>query len=260
MSICDMQVISSRKNAVVSHMKKLGSDRAYRCEHNEFLCDGIRLLREAVSSNCVVTAVFVSSEKTAREFTVSAPVYVVPEDIMKYVSPLKTAQEVIFSCAMPQRRELDISARNIILDGVQDPGNVGTVLRGAVAFGIDSVVLVGACADPYNPKTVRATMGAVFRQNIVQTDYAELAEFVLQGLKLNGAALDERSKDVRSVGLADVSVAIGSEGAGLSDEVRALCAQLVIIPMEPAAESLNAGVAANILMYLMYGGSENADA
>jgi len=247
----DMQMISSRKNAVVSHMKKLGSDRAYRYEHGEFLCDGIRLLREAVSSSCVVTAVFLSS-KNAVDFDINAPIYIVSEDIFKHVSPLKTAQDVLFSCKMPQHRTLDINKRNIILDGIQDPGNVGTVLRGAGAFGIDSVILTGACADPYNPKTVRATMGAIFRQNIVQLDYTELAEYVTRGLVLYGAALEKSSKDIRSVDLSGASIAIGSEGAGLSEEALALCKQLVIIPMEPGAESLNAGVAANIFMWMMY--------
>ena len=240
-------------------MKKLGNDRAYRYERNEFLCDGIRLLREAVSSSCVVTAVFLASEKKAQELGIDVPTYVVTEDIMEYVSPLKTAQDVLFSCEMPRRREIDIGARNIILDGIQDPGNVGTIIRGANAFGIDSVVLVGASADPYNPKTVRATMGAIFRKNVVQTDYTELSECVSRGLLLYGAALGEAPVDVREADLLNASIAIGSEGAGLSDEVIKLCRELVIIPMEPEAESLNAGVAANIFMWTMYRGGKNAD-
>ena len=247
-----MPVISSRKNAVVSHMKKLGNDRVYRYEQGEFLCDGIRLLREAVSSSCVVTAIFVTSEEKVREIEHNAPVYVVTEDIMKHVSTLKTAQEVLFSCKMLHTAENPLSVRRVILDGIQDPGNVGTVIRGANAFGIDSVVLVGACADLYNPKTVRATMGAIFRQNVVQMDYSELAELVSNGLILCGAALGENSRDVREVDLSGASIAIGSEGAGLSEEVKKLCRELVIIPMEPETESLNAGVAANIFMWMIY--------
>ena len=231
-------------------MKKLGSDRAYRYEHGEFLCDGIRLLNEAVSGNCVVTAVFVSSEE--KTHGIEAPVYVVTEDIIKHVSPLKTAQDVLFSCKMPAMAEPQPGERLVVLDGIQDPGNVGTVLRGAGAFGIDSVVLVGASADVFNPKTVRATMGAIFRQRIVQMDYEKLAELVSRGLVLYGAALGENSRDVREVDFSNASIAIGSEGGGLSDEVIKLCQKLVVIPMEPQAESLNAGVAANILMWMIY--------
>ncbi|NLB29443.1 MAG: RNA methyltransferase, partial [Clostridiales bacterium] len=225
-------------------------------------CDGIRLLREAVSSSCIVTAVFAASEQKAHELEseLSAHVCFVTGDIMKNVSPLKTAQDVLFSCKIPKSRMIDIRAKNIVLDGLGDPGNVGTVMRGAAAFEIDSVVLCGDSADPYNPKTVRATMGAIFRQNVVRMDYRELGECVLNGLELYGADAGKNSRDVRGLDLRGVSIAIGSEGAGLSDEIKALCRELVAIPMEPGAESLNAGVAANLFMWMMYKGGPDADA
>lgn len=251
--------ITSRKNALVAHTKKLGHDRAYRYEQQEFLCDGIRLLREAVSCASDVTAIFAVSDKYSQEFA-TLPVNIVSEDILNHISPLKSPQNVIFSCKIPATRPIDPTARNIVLDGIQDPGNVGTIARTAAAFGIDSVILVGNCADPYNPKTVRATMGAIFRQNIVQTDYVALEDLVQRGMILCGAALGDNSRDIREFDLNTASAAIGSEGAGLSDEVLALCQERIIIPMRPDTESLNAAVAASLLMWEMSKGGSNVNA
>jgi TrmH family RNA methyltransferase len=143
----------------------------------------------------------------------------------------------------------------IILEGVQDPGNVGAVVRTADAFGIGAVVLTGGCADPYNPKTVRATMGAIFRQNIIVTDMSGVAALKLNGYLLYGASLGEGSRDIREVPLQNAAVAIGSEGHGLSDDMLALCDEKLVIPMSPKSESLNAAVAASIVMWEMRRGT-----
>ena len=142
--------------------------------------------------------------------------------------------------------------RVMVLEGVQDPGNVGTVLRTASAFGIDLVVLLGGCADLYHPKTVRATMGAVFRQPVWQTDLAGLEKALADwGLPLYGAALTDSARDVRSLPMAGLAVAVGSEGSGLTPALLSLCQGQVIIPMAPWSESLNAAVAAAVLMWEM---------
>ncbi len=138
----------------------------------------------------------------------------------------------------------------MVLENVQDPGNVGTVLRAAAAFAIDAVVLTGACADLYNPKTVRATMGAVFRQRVLCLPLAELkANLVRWKLPLYGAVLSERASSVLDTDLSHCALAVGNEGSGLSNELIALCDGEVIIPMVPESESLNASVAASILMW-----------
>jgi TrmH family RNA methyltransferase len=138
----------------------------------------------------------------------------------------------------------------IVLENVQDPGNVGTVLRTADAFGMDLVVLCGACADPYNPKTVRASMGAVFRQPVARTDTAGL-QALLGGLPLYGAALAEDAADIRALPKTGLAVAVGNEGGGLTPELLSLCRGTAIIPMRPQTESLNAGVAAAVIMWEM---------
>jgi TrmH family RNA methyltransferase len=140
----------------------------------------------------------------------------------------------------------------LVLEGVQDPGNVGTILRTADAFSINCVVLLEGCADVYAPKTVRSTMGAVFRQFICELPLEELPAFCRnRGLKLYGAALSDRAKDVRTLPLRNAAVCVGSEGRGLSRELLGLCDGEVIIPMRGPAESLNAAVAAAVLMWEM---------
>ena len=144
----------------------------------------------------------------------------------------------------------------IVLENVQDPGNVGTVIRTASAFGIGAVILVGDCADPYNFKTVRSAMGALFRQRILTADMSMLTDLLHNnGLKLYGAALTDSAEDIRNVDVKNAAVAIGSEGRGLSKAFLEGCNGQIIIPMLPHSESLNAAVAAAVVMWEMNGGA-----
>lgn len=140
----------------------------------------------------------------------------------------------------------------VVLENLQDPGNVGTVIRTANAFGIDAVILVGDCADLYNPKTVRASMGAIFRQRVIRLNVSELKALCLnEKLALYGAALSDTAQDIGEVSLLNAAVAIGSEGRGLSEDFLKLCDGQIIIPMKPCAESLNAAIAAAVVMWEM---------
>ena len=140
----------------------------------------------------------------------------------------------------------------MVLDGVQDPGNVGTILRTADAFWSDGLFLVNACADLYNPKTVRASMGAVFRCPVwICTPERLRALLSVSGLALYGAALREDTVDARRADYTRAAVAIGSESRGLSPELLALCDQTLKIPMSEHCESLNAAAAAAVLLWEM---------
>ena len=140
-----------------------------------------------------------------------------------------------------------------MLENVQDPGNVGTVIRTANAFRIGAVILCGCCADLYAPKTVRATMGAIFRQRVLTAEREELPALLRKnGLPLYGAALSASSQDIHTLDLHRSAVAVGSEGKGLSEELLSLCAKQLIIPMNPDSESLNAAVAASVIMWEMF--------
>ena len=242
-----MQPLTSRKNPVVAHLRRLGTDRAYRQQCGEYLCDGEKLLREALQWGEEITAVL--WEGDARLELRCPAQYTVSQELLDYVSPLKSAAGVVFSVRM-KRWSDEAPGQTLVLETIQDPGNLGTILRTANAFGIDTVVLTGECADVYNPKTIRAGMGAVFRQRWLTVERAALKDYLsANGLRLFGAALSARSCDIRKTDLSGAAVAIGSEGRGLSAELLALCEREIIIPMRPQCESLNAAIAAAIVMW-----------
>lgn len=242
--------IRSRKNEKVLHFKKLASSGSYRRACGEFLCDGDKLFWEAVKNGADIKMVF-CAENTAMEMPANIPTYLVSRDILEVVSPQKTPQNIVFSCKIPDERPSLVQGRYILLENIQDPGNVGTIIRTANAFQVDGVLLLGECADLYNPKTVRATMGALFRQKVWRADYGDLQEFGRRGIKIYGAALSENSVDIRQVDFSSAAVAVGSEGRGLSEKMLRLCDRQVIIPMNPACESLNAATAASVILWEM---------
>ena len=244
-----MEHITSRKNKVIAHLRTLGMDAAYRRMHGEFVCDGEKFLSEALRHGAELVCALWSGTPTADP---DCAQYAVPRELLEYVSPLKTTPGPLFSVRMREKPLAPAGRRFIILDGVQDPGNVGTVIRSANAFGLDAVILTGGCADLYNPKTVRATMGAIFRQSVLELPVEEAVRLVRgRGLTLCAAALSDRAEDIRSAGIESAAYVVGSEGKGVSPEMLAQCDKTVIIPMNPDCESLNAAVAASILAWEM---------
>ena len=244
-----MTELTSRKNETVVSMKKLGASAEFRRERREFFCDGEKLLAEAVKNGAEIRTVLCVSEPET-ELPSGTRVYRVPEDVLRSVSPMKNPGGTVFSAAMPEEAR-GLSGQMLVLENVQDPGNVGTVIRTANALGVETVALAGACADPFHPKTVRSTMGAIFRQRVVRAELSELRRYTESGGVLYGAALSKESVGVLDVSLSGASVAVGSEGRGLSQELLALCTGKIIIPMNPACESLNAAAAAAILLWEM---------
>ena len=254
-----MEHITSRHNPLMGHIRRLAGSAAYRWETGEFLCDSPKLLQEADLWGATVrTVLFTEGTRLPPFADAGTRLVQVSESVMEAVSPMQTPQGVVFSCLMggdepPARLE---PGRYLLLEGVQDPGNVGTILRTADAFDASGLFLLEGCADLYNPKTVRATMGAIFRQRVLELPLAELrAALDENGLPLYGAALSETARDFREIPLDKAAVAVGSEGNGLSTELLAICDGQLIIPMRPDSESLNAGVAASVIMWEMSRGS-----
>ena len=242
-----MEEIRSRQNDIIKRFIALGSDGKARQQAGEYLCAGQTLLDEAIASEAEITCVLGTGEDMP-----GLPYRRVTPELLKAVSPLQNSPGPVFTVRMGPLPTAEERKRVIVLENVQDPGNVGTVLRTADAFGIDLVVLCGACADPYNPKTVRASMGAIFRQRLLELPLSSLSERLnAWGLPLYGAALSERAADVRSVPLSHAAVAVGNEGSGLTGELLAMCEKELIIPMTPGSESFNAAVAASILLWEM---------
>lgn len=250
-----MERITSRKNRIIAQLRQLGRDAACRREYGVFLCDGEKLLEEALAAHMEPGIILWKENGTPVRDVAAASHFLAPEELFDYASPMINSPGPLFTLPFPEKTDGFMPHTVLVLENVQDPGNVGTVIRTANAFGIDEVVLAGACADPYHPKTVRATMGAVFRQRILCLDTAEELKAVIKAWKLPlyGAVLSERAQSVLNCELAESAVAVGSEGRGLSAEVRAMCDGEIIIPMQPDSESLNAAVAASVLMWEMKG-------
>ena len=247
-----MEKISSRKNAYIQHVRALASDAVYRRAQGQYLCDGRKTLEEALRFGAQIVSVLWKEKAEIFEGLCCREQYVVPNELFDYASPMKNSPGPLFCVAIPPEQTRENLNRVLILESVQDPGNVGTVVRTANAFGIDAVVLTGDCADLYHPKTVRATMGAIFRQRVLTLDWEELCRLLREReLPLYAAALDERAKDVRCLDLRRAALAVGSEGQGLSARLLRAAQETLIIPMRPDSESLNAAVAASILMWEM---------
>lgn len=253
-----MEMITSKSNPLCVHLRKLAASRSYREETGEFLCDSPKLLREAVLWGADITALLYTegAELPAAPEGLAPRTAKVSESVMRSVSPMETPQGAVFSCRsprydLPERLESDAHGRMryLVLDGVQDPGNVGTILRTADAFGA-RVILLPGCADLNNPKTLRAGMGVHFRTSIYRCTLEELTALLrAAGLPLYGAALREDTADAREVDLRRCAIAVGSEGRGLSAAVLAACDRTIRIPMDERCESLNAALAASVLLW-----------
>ena len=249
-----MESITSRANGLCTHLRKLAASSSYRRRCGEFLCDNPKLLEEALLWGGDLHTVVCTHPETLPALPEGVRRVQVPADVMKSISPTEMPQGVLAVCGLlsrPLPEKLE-GRRYVVLDGVQDPGNVGTILRTADAFHTDGLFLVNGCADLYNPKTVRATMGAVFRLSAWTAEPQVLRELLdASGIPLYGAALREDTVDARDVDYDRCALAIGSEGRGVSEETLALCGKTLKIPMRTRCESLNAAVAAAVVLWEM---------
>ena len=246
-----MEQITSRQNPLALQIRKLNHDRKQRRALGLFPGEGPKLLAEAVKAGVPLEAVITAPGEEA-----PCPEGVrrveMPGELLGSLCDTKTPQGVLFLARLPDTappRTLP-GERYLVLDGVQDPGNVGTIWRTADAFGADGLILVNGCADPFAPKTVRATMGACFRLPVY-----ELAAWELPGLlaaselPLYATALREDTVDVKEARLGRCAVVIGSEGRGVSEGLLRASAQTLKIPMRERCESLNAAVAAAVVLW-----------
>ncbi len=244
-----MEHITSLKNAKVTAWKSL-KDRKGRKESGCFLVEGRKMVEEAVASAFPVEAILVEADRAA-EFHLSAgiPVFTMPEHVLAAVCDTKTPQGI---AAVVRMVSVPLNGQRIVaLDGVQDPGNVGTIIRTADAAGFEGVLLSTQCADVFSPKVLRATMGSIFRMGIRVTEDlpGALQQMIDAGASVLSSQLDGEPFYQRSPLNERFVLVIGSEGNGVTEEVKALATHRVKLPMRGGAESLNAAVAAGIMMY-----------
>lgn len=244
-----MEQITSRQNPLIQRCKRLAASGRCRREQGLFLCEGPKLWQEAVKNSWPVEALLVS-ETLPEGWERAERAVLVPPDLLGCAADTRTPQSPVFTCRLSRPAPALPGERLLVLDGVQDPGNVGTIWRTADAFGADGLVLLPGCADPWQPKAVRATMGACFRLPMLQTTPEELAgQLERAEIPLYAAALDPQAGDVRRTELARAAVVIGSEGRGVSPRVLELCRGTLFIPMRQRCESLNAAMAAGIVLW-----------
>ena len=244
------QRITSRKNPLLQQVRRLLSSRKEREQAGLFVSDGTKLLAEAVRWWPGLEAVILSDGVDA-EVPDHVKVIRVPEEVMATLSPMETPQGALFLCRLPEKKDFVPKPGMLLLDGIQDPGNLGTILRTADALEIPVVLLEG-CADPYSHKVVRSTMGAIFRTPVVQSTWEIVRNACADaGIPVAVTALTDSASDIRRADLKSMAVVIGSEGRGVRPEVLAQADQALIIPMNERCESLNAAVAATITMWQM---------
>lgn len=242
------QRITARKNPLLQQVKKLLSSRREREAAGLFAADGTKLLEEAIRYYPGLDTVILSDGVEA-DVPENIRLIRVPRDVMASISPMETPQGALFLCRLPQKQPFVPRPGMLLLDGIQDPGNVGTILRTADALEIPVALLEG-CADPYSHKTVRASMGAVLRSPVIQTTWEEAkAACRAAGIPVAVTALTDRAKDLRHAQIGEMAVVIGSEGRGVRPEILGSADAELIIPMNDRCESLNAAIAAAIVMW-----------
>lgn len=255
------ETISSLQNPLVKGWRALNKSRAERMQAGLFLAEGDHLAGEALKEGKALALLLAEDcqEKYAHLLRAAGalPVYLLSGHVMGAICDAKTPQGAAALCAYPQEDAPLQGDWLIALDGVQDPGNVGAVLRTADAFGCTGALLLPGCADPYSLKTLRASMGAVFRLPLYAVTLPQLSALLDgAGLPLYGTALRHDTVDVRSRDLRRCALVIGSEGQGARAETLALCRETLRIPMTPHCESLNAAAAAAVLLWEAYRAEE----
>jgi len=244
------QRITSRKNPLLQQVKKLLFSKKAREEAGMFVGDGTKLLQEAVKYYPGLETVILSDGVDAA-VPDTVRVIRVPGDVMESISPMQSPQGALFLCRLPEKSAFSPVPGMLLLDGIQDPGNIGTILRTADALDIPVVLLEG-CADPYSHKVVRSSMGAVFRTPVIQSSWETVKKACTDAeIPIGVTALSDRAKDLRQSDLKTMAVVIGSEGQGVRKEILDSADAELIIPMNPHCESLNAAVAATIVMWQM---------
>lgn len=250
----DTEIITSRANPLISRLRRLNAKRSARREEGAFCAEGPKLLAEAVKWGAQIETVVHTACLTLPELPQGVRRVEVPAALLESVADTETPQGVLFVCRAPALKlpEVLTGGRYLVLDGVQDPGNVGTIWRTADAFGADGLILCGGCADPWGPKTVRATMGAAFRLPVWECGLDDAAAALKRAdIPLYTTALREDTEDVRAVDLSRSAVIIGSEGRGVSARALELCDKTIRIPMRERCESLNAAMAACAVLWEM---------
>ncbi len=240
-----MEIITSVNNNHIKELCKL-KEKKYRDSTNTFLIEGEHLIYEAYKEGLLEEVLPLIGE----DFSMDTKTTFISKEVMKKLSSTDSIINVIGVCS--KRKEREIGNKILILEDIQDPGNLGTIIRSSLAFGVDTVVLSPKTVDLYNSKVLRSTQGMIFHINIIVKELVSFIEelksnsYMIYGTKVDGGI------NIKNIDIKDkFALVIGNEGNGMSSSVERLCDKNLYIDMDNNVESLNAGVAASILLYEM---------
>jgi TrmH family RNA methyltransferase len=258
--------ICSRDNDNIKLFTKLSESKKYRREHMKFTLEGLRLIADAAGENaelhCVfVTESFMSKHSDALDFLGRSNIgriYIISDELGKKISTTDGTQGIFAVCGAIDKFSISdtikTGGRYILLHNIQDPGNMGTIIRTADAVGLNAVIAVNCC-DIYNPKVIRSTMGSLFRMPVIDTDISTAMNcFKSCGIKTYAAVIDSNALSLSSCDFSDGgAVLIGNEGNGLPEDIAMQCSERLTIKMRGNVNSLNAAMAAGIIMWELAG-------
>ncbi|MCM1271109.1 MAG: RNA methyltransferase [Ruminococcus flavefaciens] len=253
-------IITSKDNPVIKLYQKLSSSKKERLEYGLFVLEGARIVEDALKENGDITHIIITkqaNEKFGCELFQAdlrnTKVIVISNELGNKIASTGTTQGVFAICRIPEKKKMTFCSdgRYIVLFGLQDPGNAGMIIRTADALGIDGIILSGSC-DLYSPKVIRSTMGSVFRTNIlIENDTEKLFSMLFENkVTTSAAVIDKDAFDVTKCTFEGLqAIFIGNEGNGLPKDIAERCDRRITIPMHGSINSLNAAMAAGILMW-----------
>lgn len=239
-------VVTSLDNSKVKKYRKL-QKRKYRDQYGEYIVEGLHLILEAFRTGVLEELIL----EEGMDVPVSCPYTYFSSEVMSKISMMDTPSTIMGLCRKAKDEDV-VGNRILILDGIQDPGNLGTIIRSAVAFDVDTIVLSERTVDLYNPKVLRATQGMFFHVRVVSKLALEVIS-MLQNLDIPvyGTSV-VNGVDVRSLNESEkknFALVVGNEGNGVRDEILSVCNKNLYIEMNKNVESLNVAIAASILLY-----------
>ncbi|RSK28098.1 RNA methyltransferase [Bacillus sp. HMF5848] len=248
-----MKYIESLQNPLIKQCKKLHTKKE-REKTDTLLIEGPHLIEEAIANNINLLAVIVTDEGLVPS-NLHAPLYKVPVEIMNHISQTETPQGIAAICDLPEQElQWNKLQKVLLIDAVQDPGNVGTMIRTADAAGVDAVIIGKGTVDVYNDKVVRATQGAIFHVPIFKEDLLEATSHLKENnIPVFGTALENAAVYTEIQPPGSFGLIVGNEGSGVSPDVLQQTSKNLFIPIYGKSESLNVGIATGILLYYLRG-------
>ena len=241
-------IITSKDNEIIKNIKKL-HDKKYRID--SYIVEGIKMVKEAISENQLIELIAIREDFEIKFDTKNIKIITVSSKVFDDISDVKTPQGILAVIKKKPNKQIETNTDYILaLDSLQDPGNMGTIIRTADSANINQIIINKTTVDPYSSKVIRSTMGAIYRMNIIEVENLESTLKELQSKSFKVITTDLKAeKSIYDINYNRTIVVIGNEANGVSQEVLEIADERVIIPMLGKTESLNASIAASIMIY-----------